>query len=542
MARSAGSCRSGVASAGCRPCRRTGGSSLDSPEPVMRDRTVKRALLALVVLVGIAACARPRGLTSNFATVQLAERTILTADRRQPYTGTLVARDQEIAAVAKTVLGELHRHVDGITLTGLVLVLPVDRGVPSGLATLYVDLDAPRLHPEIARRSGLARTAARVRGGTVKLAEATFQAGKLHGTATVFQDGVKVAEAQLRDHALHGAAVEYYPGTSQRMRELAFDRGQQAGPQRWYFKSGTLRREVTFVGGRPDGEDRALYATGAPRLTATYAAGKLVREISWFPTGQKRSEHTYDGDQAQGQRWYSTGAPADSPPDGVIEEFHETGRVHTRTTYARGVKQGAYEVFYADGTPWKRGTYDADKLVGPYREWWKNGKLALAASYVAGVLDGDLERFYANGKRWETAHHERGVRTGPYRKWWKNGKPAHVYTYNARGRLDGEYKQLYDSGAIWVAATYADGKPQGAVQRWYPDGTLGYVMNHADGRPDGPYKRWYASGKPRLEATYVRGVLDGELRNWLEDGTVYELATYERGRRVKSTRASGGTD
>lgn len=502
----------------------------------MRDRAVKHALVVLV-LVGSVACWKPSQLTSNFATVRLVESTIVTANGRDPYTGTLVARDHEIAAVAKTVLGELYRHADGIALTGLVLVMPVDKGVPAGIATVYVDLQATRLHPEIARRSELARTAARARGGVIKLAEATFKAGKLEGMATVFQDQAKVAEVQFRDHMLHGTAVEYYPGTSQRLRELAFDRGQQAGPQRWYFKNGKLRREAMFVGGRPDGEVKALYATGAPRVTSTYAEGRLVREESWFPTGQKQSEHTYDGNLVHGQRWYANGASTDAPPDGLIEEFHETGRVHTRTTYAGGVKQGAYEVFYDDGKPWKRGTYDADKLVGAYQEWWKNGQRALDAAYVAGSLDGDVKRFYANGKSWETAHYDRGTRTGPYRKWWKNGQPAHLYTYNARGKLDGDYKQLYDNGTTWVAATYADGKPQGAIQRWYPNGKLGYVMNHANGRPDGPYKRWYANGQPRLEATYLRGTFDGELKNWLEDGTVYELATYERGRKVKSTRA-----
>jgi antitoxin component YwqK of YwqJK toxin-antitoxin module len=502
----------------------------------MRDPVVMRALLVLVLTLS-AACSRPRTFTSNFATVQIAEGAILTASNRDRYTGTLVARDEEISAIAKTVLGELHRHVDGIALAGLVLVMPVERGVPSGVATLYVDLDATKLHPAIARRSALARTAARMRGGAIKLAEATFKAGKLDGTATVFQDGAKGAQVQLRDHVPHGTAVEYYPGTSQPMRELAFDRGQQAGLQRWYFRNGKLRREASYAAGRPEGEVKELYATGAPRATLTYAGGRLVRETSWFPTGQKQSELTYDRDEAHGQRWYSNGASTGSPPDGVIEEFHATGGVHTRTTYAAGVKQGAFAVFYGDGKPWKQGAYAAGRRVGPSKEWWNNGQLALQATYVDDVLHGDLERFYSNGKRWETAHYERGTRTGPYRKWWKNGTPAHAYTYNARGKLDGEYKQRYDNGAAWVSATYADGKPQGAIQRWYPDGKLGSIMNHANGRPDGPYRRWYANGKPRLEVTYVRGQLDGELRNWLEDGTVYELATYEHGRKVKSTRA-----
>src|SRR5690606_25664834 len=115
-------------------------SSLDWRDPVVRDLAVRHARLVLVialVLVWGAACSKAKLFRSNFATVQLVEGTIVTATSREPYTGTLVARDQEITAVATAVLGERYRDLDGLSPTGLVLVLPVDQGVPSGVATLY---------------------------------------------------------------------------------------------------------------------------------------------------------------------------------------------------------------------------------------------------------------------------------------------------------------------------------------------------------------------------------------------------------------------
>ncbi|MDQ3365936.1 MAG: hypothetical protein M3680_10965 [Myxococcota bacterium] len=496
--------------------------------------------VAGALLAGSACSRKQQPFTSNVATVRFAEASIVSATSGAPFSGRIVAVDQEITVVARSVLGaQLVEQLSSLDPVGLVLVLPVEQGVPVGNAVLYVDLHAPKLHPEIARRSAGAVALARKRGGTLKLAEATFVAGKLDGTASVYSPPArhKVGEVQLRDGVMHGRAIEYFPGTQQPMRVLTFDAGVQAGPQQWFYRTGKVAREVTFVAGAPHGASTEHYANGAKREHGTFDRGTPTgTHEAWYPTGQRKTEIVYGSDGEQREtRWYSNGADRSEPPHGVVEEFHSTGAVHTRTHYAAGVKQGAFEAFYDDGTRWKLGHHEADKLHGRYQEWWKTGKPALDSTYVAGVLDGKLERWYANGKPWEAARYESGKRTGPYRKWWKNGKPAHVYAYQA-GKLDGEYKLFYDTGAKWAVGAYVDGKPQDTMQRWFPNGTLGYLMHHRDGRPEGAFKRWYVDGKPRLEATHVRGQLDGDYKNWLEDGTLYEQATYRRGMAIQTTR------
>lgn len=503
----------------------------------MRDRGVNRTWLVILILA--VACSKTESYKSNFASIRIEADKIL-GSNSEPYSGTLVARDQEIAVVARGILGPTYKHVEDADFTGLLLVVPVDKGLPSGRATVLIDLRAPKLNAEVARRSAEALAAARIRSPTIKIAEATFKAGKLDGTATVFAPAgasgktSKVAEVQFRDHVIHGIAREFYPGANAPKRELHFEQGVQVGPQRWLHENSKLELEASYVAGAPQGEVKEYYANGAARSKSTYEGGKLIARESWYPTGQRRSVLQI-GDPNQEEGWYSNGGSTAAPPNGVIEEFHGNGNVESRTTYVEGVKHGPFEMFYADGTKWKIGGFQNGKEHGRSQAWWKNGKPAFDATYVNGGLDGKLERWYANGKLWETATYANGRLTGPYRKWWKNGKPAHVYSYTD-GKLDGDYQLFYDSGAKWAVGKYVLGKPQGALERWFPDGKLGYVMNHKDGRPDGPYKRWYADGKPRLEATYVAGTLHGELKNWLEDGTVYELARYERGIKVQTTR------
>lgn len=475
----------------------------------------------LVVVGVVAGCSKAPSYTSNFAKVKIDASThsVVGADGK-PYAGTLIARDKEIIEVARGVLGEpALEHVAGTDVTGLVLIMKIENGAPTGTAQVLVDLNAPKLNAEVERYSGEALALARAASPTIKVAEATFKAGKLDGPAIAYAPApetgtlVKVAEAQLVDDKLHGKAIEYHPGTTKISREYSFENGKRVGVQKELYANGAKRAEIT--------------------LSAT---GELIGHKRWYPNGKPELDIVYEGGELKSTtQWYSNGVDKTNPPEGVLEEFYASGNVRTRTTYAGGVKHGAFEQLYSSGKKWKVGTYDRDQLHGHYQEWWKNGKPATDATYDHGVLVGTYKRWYANGKDWESATYVAGKRDGAYRKWWKNGKPAHVYTYKA-GKLDGDYRQFYDNGATWAVARYDNGKPQGKIERWFPDGKLGYVMNHENGRPHGEYKRWYADGKPRLEATYVKGRFDGELKNWREDGSVYEMATYNNGLLVSSSR------
>lgn len=453
-------------------------------------------LVSIAVAVCAVACSKkPTPYKSNVASIKIENRTITATESGKPYTGTVIARDREIADVARGVLSPaLLEHVDRMDPTGLVLLLKVENGKANGQAELLVDLNAPKLNAEVARRSVTSLEIGRAVSPTIKVADATWKAGTLDGTVTLYSPNEKgeiskTAEVQIANDVVEGTARELHD-------------------------NGKIARAAAYAGGVLHGEVKAFYANGAKRAHGSYDHGKPIgTHERWYPSGKtQRSVEYADGAVVRSADFYSNGVSRDSPPSGTIEEFYASGAVHSRTEYEAGVKHGREQ------------------------EWWKNGKPALDATYDHGVRTGTYKRWYASGKEWESSRFVAGTLDGPYRKQWKNGKPAHVYTYK-QGKLDGDYRTFYDTGAKWADATYALGKPQGAVQRWFPDGTLGYVMNHENGRPHGAYKRWWADGKPRLDATHVNGQLDGPFKNWLEDGTLYEDAMYRRGVKVSSSRA-----
>lgn len=496
----------------------------------------------------------PQPLQSNVAQVRVSEDDRLIAvEGGGPYTGTLVARGAEITPLARLVFRGTPAE-DAITeldTSGLILVLPIQGGLPSGRAVLHADLQAPKLSDALERIDAIGL--ARVVTSTIEVGEATFANGRLEGTAILRGPGADaplplatLAEASFHRSVLSGSVREFFPGGGQLKRELGFEGGVRSGEQREFYASGSLERESTFVDGVLHGNLTEYYADGSKRAESSFERGTAVGQArAWFPTGQLQREVSFEANGGPiVKTWFSNGAPESSvdgqgakvlyPADGTVVTFYRSGAVRTKAQYAAGVQHGPFEVLYSSGKRWESGRFENGHRAGVHKKWWKNGRLALESSYSEGELEGMYKRWYASGTLWEQATYEAGKREGRYQKWWKNGAVAHDYRYVA-GKLEGDVLTYYDTGAQWAVGRYAAGKPQGTLKRWFPDGRLGYIKHHRQGRAVGAHKRWYADGKLRLDATYVNGKLDGEFKNWREDGSVYEFATYQLGKKIETT-------
>jgi antitoxin component YwqK of YwqJK toxin-antitoxin module len=509
-------------------------------------------VLAALCLVGVAAFNRHR-ITDWFKT-SYSELSYsgarLVGSEGEPFSGTLVARDQEIALIAEKVLAgtPLQRQIVDEKLTGIILEVETKGGLLDGPAALYVDLRSEISLP--VEGGGANYLLAYGFFPRIQVGEARFASGKLEGRAALWMpsptlERVKLGEAHFKNSLLDGVVRIYHEGGEAVRSETTFVAGVPSGPARAFFPGGQVSDEWVHAGGLEDGERREFYADGKRRSQSRTSRGEPVgKQQIWFPTGQLQAEIEYEsGEERSRREWYSNGAPridttsgesSELPPDGTIREYYRSGRLRTVTTYAHGVKAGPYQVFYEDGRKWEEGVHADGQVQGKHTKWWKSGKLALDETLVQGHPQGSYKRWYDDGKPWEEASYTSGRLHGRYRKWWKNGALAHDYVYED-GRIHGAYRTWYDSGAVWAVGEYAHGVPVGTLKRWFPDGKLGFEQSFKDGRPEGSVKRWYANGRVRLEATYVGGKLHGEFKNWLEDGTVYEMATFDRGTKITSS-------
>lgn len=121
--------------------------------------------------------------------------------------------------------------------------------------------------------------------------------------------------------------------------------------------------------------------------------------------------------------------------NGVLEFKKEplTGRLISN--YANGNLKS--EIFYEEG-----------KKNGSEKYWLENGDLA-------------QERFYING-----------LKTGIHSAWWDLETPKFVYHFNNQGEFDGEVKEWYRSGQLYMRFNYKKGKESGSQRLWKIDGSV----------------------------------------------------------------------
>jgi antitoxin component YwqK of YwqJK toxin-antitoxin module len=510
-------------------------ASAPTTSPSKPARSV--AIAAVVAVVVALGCGRRATDTfpSNFGRFRLVEHRVVDAKTGAAYTGTLIARDHEISAVASLVLAGTPLEPLGTrSPSGLILVASVRSGVLVGRASLRLDLQAQPLNRELDDSSWAAAIARGLRG-TFEVAEGTLKDGKLEGSVSVFEPlagnplrTTILAKAEFRDGALDGAALEYYPGTAQPKREISFARGARSGLTRTFYPGGQLESEVRFVDGVRHGAYRELYPDGATRAAGSYERDELTGTARWwFPTGGLQRETIYDATGPHVTEWYSNGQLAskrgpqgstDFPATGLILEYHANGVIKSRAHYAQGLREGELEVFYDSGARWEVARYEHGELHGRQRKWWTNGRLALDTNWLGGALHGRYQRWYPSGKTWEVATYDRGAQVGAHRKWWSNGRLALESAWLG-GALHGRYQRWYPSGKTWEAATYDHGARSGAYRKWWNNGQLAELSSYDRGQRDGPYRTYYETGAKWLIGEYREGRRLRPMERFFRDGT-----------------------
>jgi hypothetical protein len=105
---------------------------------------------------------------------------------------------------------------------------------------------------------------------------------------------------------------------------------------------------------------------------------------------------------------------------GVCEENYPNGKVHFRTTYYNGQKEGEYEEFYPSGKQKAIGNYKNWDLVGSAKRYHANGAIELIIE-TDSVGNGELIRYYDNGKVKTSGRFKFGFREGLWIEYGKTG-------------------------------------------------------------------------------------------------------------------------
>ena len=71
--------------------------------------------------------------------------------------------------------------------------------------------------------------------------------------------------------------------------------------------------------------------------------------------------------------------------NGVVETYHDNGKLKSRANYKNGKLNGLYESWYDNGQPMSRVNYNNDKLDGLVETWYSDGQQGTKETYKDGV-------------------------------------------------------------------------------------------------------------------------------------------------------------
>ena len=62
------------------------------------------------------------------------------------------------------------------------------------------------------------------------------------------------------------------------------------------------------------------------------------------------------------------------------------------------------------------------------------------------------------------------------------------------GRLQGPWKEYYESGALQLSATYVNGKLDGSMEGYFEDGSIWLRRRHVAGQAEGRWEQYHENG------------------------------------------------
>jgi hypothetical protein len=151
-------------------------------------------------------------------------------------------------------------------------------------------------------------------------------------------------------------------------------------------------------------------------------------------------------------------------------------------TYARGARDGAWDVRYPDGTLKVHGTYRDGEMVGEWIRYWSTGAPGIRGTY------------------------RRGRRTGAWTFWTSRGVFDRLDYYVDGRPCPAGTQPPPVPDADHLACELPDGTAHGPGVEWHPDGRVKVRGQYAHGARDGTWQTWDEHGELVSEITYVDGV------------------------------------
>lgn len=248
----------------------------------------------------------------------------------------------------------------------------------------------------------------------------TLVNGNFHGPFKITQpDGSVIVDAQFRNGRLHGIYKRNGPANVP-LNEYNYYNGLLHGEVRMYDLNGALRTIHHYAFGKAYGLVQRFYLNKNKVFEYTEFDGKQTGEITYYNQKGEPILKVYD---------------TNDHPEYYIR-FGKSGQLDEK-------------VVIKDGT--------ADIL-----SVYPNGKTAASFRFVRGMIDGKYALYNADGKPALEADYKMGLYEGKRTEYHENGKPARIERF-VNGDLDGLYESFGEDGKLRLQASYKNDNLEGDV-------------------------------------------------------------------------------
>ncbi len=204
-----------------------------------------------------------------------------------------------------------------------------------------------------------------------------------------------------------------------------------------------------------DGKWILFAADGSIASKLTYKAGEIIGHNAWYDKeGNITSEYTLVNDKINGATTWSrdngtkrySGEFKDGKLHGNIINYYKNGLLKEYIAFKDGKRHGSCtEINYAGDTT-STCTYKDGKLHGLYNEYYSNGTMSLEVNFITGKKEGVYKEFYLNGNLKKKGYYSKGTEAGTWEEYHNNGKLELSYQRSSKGKSDGQFYELFDSG------------------------------------------------------------------------------------------------
>jgi antitoxin component YwqK of YwqJK toxin-antitoxin module len=356
------------------------------------------------------------------------------------------------------------------------------------------------------------------------------------------------------------------------------------GPNKIFYPNGKVSSEGLMRNGKPDGFWKTYYPSGIIKSVGnrrnhlldsiwvffnetgdtlqkvSYMLGKrngysieynLEASVDPMNRGKIVSRELYINDKREGisQYFYTNGKLKEevhyenNKRNGIAREFDKEGVLITLQTFnngfltnreklnrkdEKGLKQGIWKDFYANGRTRSEINYKDDIFNGPFKEFDEVGNIKVLLQYNNGILIEEKDtagmeieirnKFDSNGNLIYSGSYRKDISVGIHRFYDTSGKVINAVLYNDDGTKSGE-------GIITN-----EGKKEGGWKYYNANGTIRSIGRYNNNLLTGDWKYFYDNGKTEQTGIFKNGKTDGVWKWYFKNGNVKREEEYFDGK------------